>query len=38
MDFLEKFYETTEKIYDILKDVNESGNYDTLSLKVYMSY
>lgn len=38
MDSLNKLHETSKKIESVFKDVEETGNVDTLSLKVYISY
>lgn len=38
MDYLNKMNEIGRKINDITREANETGNVDTLSLKVYVSY
>lgn len=38
MDSLNKLHETSKKIESVFKDVEQTGNVDILSLKVYISY
>lgn len=38
MDFLNKLHETSKKIESVFRDAEQTGNVDTLSLRVYISY
>lgn len=38
MDSLNKLHETSKKIESVFKDAEQTGNVDTLSLTVYISY